>query len=629
MEVSTMNNDILQNKIEANDTNINNLLKNQKFFIDYFQREYRWQEKHIKQLIEDLLDSFLKSYKEGDERHDVEKYKSYYLGSVVFSKNIENGKMSIIDGQQRITSITLLLIYLNNIQNKRGKEKVNISELIFSEKYGDKSFNMSDDIREECLKKLFDNGSYEIKDDDDESVKNMIARYEDISNSFPEEIIDEEKLPYFIDWFIQNVVVVCIIAYSDENAYTIFETMNDRGLNLTPTEMLKGYVLSNISDKRKRLEINDLWKKEIQKLHEYYESADQNFFQAWFRSKYAVSIRQGKVGAEDQDFELIGTRFHNWFRENHKKLFQLSNSEDFYKFFKNVFPFYVNLYISIKNGMENFDNNVPHLHYINYWGIAESLQDPLLMASINIDDTKEMIQKKLNFVSRFIETFTVRRSVNYKKFGQSAIRYTMLNIVKLIRNNDLSLLSKNLMNEINKIPEKWDGIWNFCLHGMNAKFVKHILSRISSYIDNLIGKDSTYVNYHHPDGKQFEIEHIWANKFDEHRDEFDQETDFNDWRNSIGALLLLPQGTNQSFSSDVYEDKLEHYLRENTYAQTLHQKFYDKNPNFLKSPIIQKLQFKPHPHFKKDDISDRQKLFQRICEEIWNIEYFEKSPNGA
>jgi uncharacterized protein with ParB-like and HNH nuclease domain len=628
MEENSMSDNILQNKIEAKDTNINNLLKNQKFFIDYFQREYRWQEKHIKQLIEDLLDSFLKSYREGDARHDVEKYKTYYLGPVVFSKNIETRKMSIIDGQQRITSITLLLIYLNNIQNENEKEKVNISELIFSEKYGEKSFNMSDDIREECLRELFDKGSYETKDDDDESVKNMVARYEDISNSFPEEI-DKIKLPYFIDWFIQNVIVVSITAYSDENAYTIFETMNDRGLNLTPTEMLKGYVLSNISDKKKRLEINDLWKKEIQKLHKYYENADQNFFQAWFRSKFAVSIRQGKAGAEDQDFELIGTRFHNWFRENHRELFNLSTSDDFYKFFKNVFPFYVNLYISIKNGMETYDNNTPHLHYINFLGIAESLQDPLLMASINLDDAKEMVQLKLDFVSRFIETFTVRRSINYKKFGQSAIRYTMFNIVKSIRNNNLSLLSKNLINEINKIPEKWDGAGNFRLHGMNAKFVKHILSRISSYIDNLVGKDTTYVNYYHPGGKQFEIEHIWANKFEEHRDEFDQETDFSDWRNSIGALLLLPHGTNQSFSSDIYEDKLEHYLKENTYAQTLHPKFYDKNPNFLKSPIIQKLKFKSHPHFKKDDISDRLKLFQRICEEIWDIEYFENSPNGA
>jgi uncharacterized protein with ParB-like and HNH nuclease domain len=55
-------------------------------------------------------------------------------------------------------------------------------------------------------------------------------------------------------------VLVGITAYSDENAYTIFETMNDRGLNLTSTEMLKSYVLSKITDKNKRLEINDIGK---------------------------------------------------------------------------------------------------------------------------------------------------------------------------------------------------------------------------------------------------------------------------------------------------------------------------------------------------------------------------------
>jgi hypothetical protein len=182
------------------------------------------------------------------------------------------------------------------------------------------------------------------------------------------------------------------------------------------------------------------------------------------------------------------------------------------------------------------------------------------------------------------------------------------------------------MVEADKLPEKWDGIQKFYLHSMNGNFVKHLLSRLSSYIDNLIGKDTTYANYHHPKGKQFEIEHIWANKFNKHINEFDQKNDFIEWRNSIGALLLLPNGTNQSFSSDMYEDKLEHYLKENTYAQTLHQAFYTKNPNFLKSPIIIKLGFEPHQHFKKNDILSRKKLLQRICEELWNIDYFNKNP---
>ena len=178
----------------------------------------------------------------------------------------------------------------------------------------------------------------------------------------------------------------------------------------------------------------------------------------------------------------------------------------------------------------------------------------------------------------------------------------MFNVIKLIRDNDLKTLGSNLANEVSQIAETWDGVWGFGLHGMNRKFVKHLLSRISSYVDNLVGKDTTYVTYHHPNGKQFEIEHIWANKFEEHTDEFDQKNDFQDWGNSVGALILLPQGTNQSFNSDKYEDKLEHYIKENTYAQTLHPTYYSKNPNFLKSETIQQIGFKAHSQFKKNDM---------------------------
>lgn len=613
-------NDKLKNKIDATDTSINKLLKEQKFTIDYFQREYRWQEKHIKLLVEDLTTTFLKSYSPEHKRPEVANYQSYYLGPVVFSINTETGKKSIIDGQQRITSITLFLIYLNHLQKGREKQ-VKIHELIFSESYDEKSFNMSDESREPCLKSLFETGEYNITDDDDETAKNMVERYKDIEETFPDELT-EDALPFFIDWFKENVVIVEITAYSDDNAYLIFETMNDRGLNLSPTEMLKGYVLSRITNKKQRNEINSVWKEEIQKLHEYDENTDQVFFQAWFRGKFAVSIRPGKADSEDKDFELIGSRFHNWFKDNHKSLFKLKTSDDFYDFFKNQFPFYVKWFLKIWAAEKVYNADMPHTNYIAQWGIAESLQNPMLLSPINFNDSDETIRQKVDFVSRYIETFTVRRAINYRKFGASSIKYTMFNVIKLIRDNEISNLGTNLKYEIERMPENWSGIQDFALHMQNGKFVKHLLSRISSYLDNLIGKDTTYVNYHHPNGKQFEIEHIWANKFDEHRDEFEQLNDFSRWRNSIGALILLPHGTNQSFNSDKYDDKKEHYLKENTYAQTLHPIYYSKNPNFLKSEIIKELDFKSHSQFKKEDITVRQKLVQRICEKLWSVDYF-------
>ena len=611
----------IKNKIEANDTSINLLLKGQKFTIDYFQREYRWQEKHIKMMIDDLANAFLKSYQEEHVGPEISSYQSYYLGPVVFSIDSDSNKKSIIDGQQRITSITLLLIYLNHRLIAQGSSVTNITELIFSKKYFEKSFNMSDESREPCMKLLLEKGTYTLTQNDDETIQNMVDRYNDIIAFFPEEIADK-ALEFFVEWLIELVILVEIKAYSDDNAYVIFETMNDRGLNLTQTEMLKGFVLSKITNKTKRAEINNIWKLEIQKLHDYSENEDLSFFNAWFRGKYAISIRPGKVDSENQDFENISSQFHNWFKENYQLLFDLSSSDDFYLFFKNEFPFYVQQYLKIKNYSEQMDTQYPHLHYISYWGIADSLQDALLLAPINPSDSNEELTSKMNLVARYIETYTVRRAINYRKFAQTSIKYTMFNLIKLIRCNDMKLLSKNLYNDLSNMEDSFKKVSDFGLHAQNGRFVKHLLSRISGYMDELVGKGNTYPAYQNPNGKKYEIEHLWANKYAEHKDEFEQEGDFKTYRNSIGALVLLPQGTNQSYSSDRFEDKVIHYIKENTYVQTLNEKYYEKNPNFLNQESIQSIGFRPFMQLTSTDIEERELLVQRLCEKIWTLDAF-------
>jgi uncharacterized protein with ParB-like and HNH nuclease domain len=136
---------------------------------------------------------------------------------------------------------------------------------------------------------------------------------------FPDDI-KGDNLPFFIDRLKYNVVLVEIVAYSDENAYTIFETMNDRGLNLTPTEMLKGFILSRFNVPSKRNKANEDWKRAINVLKTFDTNEDQSFFQAWLRASYADTIRPGKAGSQNEDFEKIGTRFHSWVRDNLPKM---------------------------------------------------------------------------------------------------------------------------------------------------------------------------------------------------------------------------------------------------------------------------------------------------------------------
>ncbi|MDK2827106.1 MAG: hypothetical protein PWQ63_16 [Methanolobus sp.] len=212
-------------KIDARDCTVSEVFNNCKYKVDYFQREYCWEQKHIEQLVTDLTSTFLDAYTDGDPRNAVVYYNNYFLGLFVISS--KDGKKRIIDGQQRLISLTLFLIYLNHLQKELGTNG-SIEPLVFSEKCGQESFNIQLDEQQACLEKLFLEGYYEIQADDDESTINMVERYANIEQTFPEEI-KGEVLPYFIDWLKYNVILVKITAYSDDNAYKILESINDRG----------------------------------------------------------------------------------------------------------------------------------------------------------------------------------------------------------------------------------------------------------------------------------------------------------------------------------------------------------------------------------------------------------------
>ena len=104
-------------KIEGSPKNLKQLLQNTKYSIHYYQREYMWQRKHIEELIDDLTSEFLDNYKPGDSRPSVAEYGAYFMGSIVLAGR-DN---AIIDGQQRFSSLTLLLMYLNNRLKKIGQ----------------------------------------------------------------------------------------------------------------------------------------------------------------------------------------------------------------------------------------------------------------------------------------------------------------------------------------------------------------------------------------------------------------------------------------------------------------------------------------------------------------------------
>jgi len=601
------------NKITAHAVNIRTLLNN-KYTVQYYQREYNWETKQIEELIEDLTNEFNEFYKDGDRQMDVRNYGDYFLGPIILTND-----NAIIDGQQRLSSLTLLLIYLNNLQKQQTSlPKVNIDNLIYSEMYGQKTFCINVTEREVCLASLFETGDYDITNEQSESVINLYNRYKDIERIFPDEL-KGSSLPVFIEWLIDNVSLVEIRTDSEQDAHKVFVTMNDRGLRLTPTEMLKGYLLSEIDDNTIRNKANDLWKNKIVQLKEIEKDGDADFIKNWLRAQYAETIREGKKDAENKDFDIIGTTFHKWVREN-KSVMGLNSSADFEKFILKNFRMYADIYIRLKDYSRKFNKDYEHVFYNADRGFT--LQYQIILSAIKSDDTQDVVNKKIKMVSCFIDQFISIRIFNFKTVDYSSIKYTVFNITKMIRNKDIQELTAILKQYINNMGYTLDGIDGFYLNQFTRRYMLHILSRMTYYVEEQSGINSNFANYVNREQKNpYDIEHIWADDYTQgnHQADFSTEDEFKDFRNRFGGLLILPKDKNRSLQDMEYSKKVIKYDSENLLARTLNQNCYNNNPLFLCFMNNTQLPFKPYAQFNKAELIERQSLYKEICKKIWDV----------
>lgn len=590
---------------------VRELLKGVKYSIDYYQREYKWHDKQIRELVDDLSDKFLEEYQSGHERSKVADYPHYFLGSIIISK--KESASYIVDGQQRLTSLTLLLILLRNLQKDRPKT-VNVDELIFSEKFDQKSFNIHVEERTPAMEALYEGQTIDVTDRP-ESVQNLVQRYRDLEEVFPEELRGDALL-YFIDWLLENVHLVEITAYSDDDAYTIFETMNDRGLSLSPTDMLKGYLLANMKDD-KRTAANTRWRERIRNLNDAGKEVEPDCFKAWLRSQYATKIRERKRGAKPEDFDRIGTEFHRWLRDAANDV-SLKQSDDFYSFIDRDFSFYSRQYLRIVEASAKPVTSLEHIFYNAQHGFT--LQNMLLLAPLSPDDDAITVDLKLGLVARYVDILLTWRLWNFRSIAYSTMQYAMFVVMRDIRRLAPVPLAEKLHESLLKEDETFQSsnAARLRVHQQNRYALHRVLARLTDHVETQSGQPSRYAEFVAEGSNRYEVEHIWADHPERHTDEFSHAADFSEYRNRIGGLLLLPKRFNGSYGDLTYAEKLPHYLTQNLLARSLHSQCYQRNPGFIQFLQQSGLPFRAHDEFKKSDIEERSVLYRQLAEQIWN-----------
>ena len=384
-KLSNGTNQIVRSVITPNDQVLRTVFNNQKaYYIDIYQREYKWTRDNVKTLLQDIQSQFDIGYRRGavlsvpaEIQSEVQShFEPYFLNT--YLTHTTSSEIMIVDGQQRLTTFLLIFIRLfqilkafesdkENNQNKDDpyfKEKTfssgRLEKLIFeSNDFGDaERFKIFNENREETFRQLV-NG--EDVDPLDETQKRISQNFEVITEYFEEFFgisdapgrYDIPKLTYYITYVLDRLSIVEIKIEKQKNIATIFEVVNDRGLGLKPYEILKGKLIGNLPSKEKE-EANNIWtciqneyfNAEIKFSTEKKVDLD-NFFRTFFRAKLADSENEYERFEGDYHYEIYRNP------KTRKYFGEFSDPTLLFNWIKEDFRYFADIYLKLRTGYDD------------------------------------------------------------------------------------------------------------------------------------------------------------------------------------------------------------------------------------------------------------------------------------
>lgn len=280
----------MSTEISVNKKSVKDLLESGKdkiFVIPEYQRPYAWEAEQIEILFEDLWD-FANNINDDENTQST-----YFLGSIVSYDN-EKGQQEIIDGQQRITSLFLLLraIYTRLITTtEKTKEAQNFIQKIEPTIWqtdnltGEVDYSrillkseVINDDGNNILKEILETGKIKdgAKDNYSKNYQKFLELYEKASLENPLKIYD------FIYVLLNKAILLPITADNQDTALTIFSTLNNRGLPLSDADIFKAKIYNNIVNHEERNKFIASWKKLTDDAQEVGESIQQLFYYYMF-----------------------------------------------------------------------------------------------------------------------------------------------------------------------------------------------------------------------------------------------------------------------------------------------------------------------------------------------------------
>lgn len=523
--------------IESRNLNISDLFKDF-YTVPNFQREYVWNKDNVIQLLEDIFEG-LGLYE--DEPNNTE----YFLGSIVVCPDdVEDDKKTfqLIDGQQRLTTIYLIFCSLRDSIKKLGDTSKAIEDLIMGVA---QDINTGEDIDKYRLLLQYDTNGAKVLDNilaqkqitqdlkySSQSAKNIFTAWEEIKQFLSENLEDNpKKLKLCSSTIANKVKLIRIETPNLKNALKVFETLNERGVGLSPVDLLKNYLFIHTAkdiDRDKHWKIlTEKWQSFLDLLYKNDQTPLQ-FLRYYLISHYKVDLQNNFPEEEIYEWFLNQGENNQITKNPLKFLEELIISANHYC-----------LFTKAKNP-DGTDNK----YLKNITKIQGRTRQHFILLLGGRFLNRELFEQLSSYVEKILFVHTITRKTRRKDINLTREFAKWASKLRKVKNSQEldQFLNDNLLSELESLRSDFEVAISQISTSNLAKFrLRYMLARIDQFVEEKITGNPKSIDWYLD--KNITIEHI------------SPQSKNASLTQNLGNLTLLEKSINSSVGKKPYDQK--------------------------------------------------------------------------
>ena len=571
------------------------------YVVPDYQREYVWEERQVTQLLLDVFEEF-------DNNHN----KEYFIGSTVVFKD-NNGCYELIDGQQRTTTLFLIICSLKAIYTEWNLDTDTLDRMI-----KDKTVNsLGDSIDKFKLELQYKDSSNILTvisslGDRPANLKGSAERlfnaYENIiaflTQNFKKEKLDQLKK--FFVYLYRKLKFIQIETPEINDALKIFETINERGIGLNPMDLLKNLIFRQV-ERDEFTKLNHRWQ-QLVKILDKNKEKPLRFLRYFIMANYNVNSPKGdEILREDEIYKWI-TKPENAKQCNYEKEpfefveLLIENASIFVRYFKG----------------EDHDGQNIYLNNIRKLG-GGSFRQHLILLLAGRSLSKPLFDHLAKQIETLIFYYFITREPT-KEFERNFSKWAK-DLITVKTEEELNqFIKEKIEPEVNEKRNSYKSSFlGLNQHSVQQYRMRYILAKIAQYIDQQRLGSYKPQNLDGYITKGIEVEHILPFTPENGlREKIGEE--YDQVKIKLGNLTLLEKSINASIgNSDFYDHKMGEYAKSAIYLTKSISVLENVGANTAITRINQRL--KSFEDWNELTINERQEMLFGLSKSIWEVDY--------